>query len=76
MSQYLDNVRPLVTEAVYTQTKQRVEKFSQKDGVGEKVRNISDLRKLMNPEWIEKVSFRVSSTYLFSNDAQVVKIIL
>ena len=50
MSQYMDNVRPLVTEAVYTQTKQRVEKFSQKDGVGEKVRNISDFRKLMNPE--------------------------
>ena len=37
MAQYLDNVRPLVTEAVYLQTKQVVEKFSQKDGVGEKV---------------------------------------
>ena len=36
MTQYLDNVRPLVTEAVYLQTKQTVEKFSQRDGVGEK----------------------------------------
>ena len=37
MTQYLDSVRPLVTEAVYLQTKQIVEKFGQRDGVGEKV---------------------------------------
>ena len=37
MTRYLDSVRPLVTEAVYLQTKQIVEKFGQKDGVGEKV---------------------------------------
>ena len=53
MAQYLDNVRPLVSEAVYLQvrrgslrspwvnsdfqTKQVVERFGQRDGVGEKV---------------------------------------
>ena len=37
MTRYLDSVRPLVTEAVYLQTKQTVEKFGQRDGVGEKV---------------------------------------
>ena len=37
MTQYLDNIKPLVNESVYLQTKQIVDKFSMKDGVGEKV---------------------------------------
>jgi len=37
LAQYLDNVKPVVSEATFNQTKQIVEKFGMKDGVGEKV---------------------------------------
>ena len=37
LAQYLDNVKPIVNDATYAQTKHIVDKFGMKDGVGEKV---------------------------------------
>ena len=37
MAQYLDNIKPLVSDSVYQHTRSILDKFSAKDGVGEKV---------------------------------------
>ena len=44
MAQYLDNVKPLVSDVLYSETEGIVDKFSAKDGVGQKVMMVLEER--------------------------------
>ena len=51
MAQYLDNVKPLVSDTVYQHTRSILDKFSAKDGVGEKVMMVLEERQEKLDNW-------------------------
>ena len=50
-AQYLDNVKPLVSDSLYQETRNILEKFSAKDGVGEKVMLVLEERQEKLDNW-------------------------
>ena len=51
VAQYLDNIKPLVSESVYQHTRTILDKFSAKDGVGEKVMMLLEERQEKEDNW-------------------------
>lgn len=51
MAQYLDNIKPLVSDTVYQHTRTILDKFSAKDGVGEKVMMVLEERQEKLDNW-------------------------
>ena len=51
MAQYLDNVKPLVSDVLYSETEGIVDKFSAKDGVGQKVMMVLEERREKLDNW-------------------------
>ena len=51
MAQYLDNIKPLVSDTVYQHTRSILDKFSAKDGVGEKVMMVLEERQEKLDNW-------------------------
>ena len=51
LAQYLDNIRPLVTDTIYNEAKSIIDKFSAKDGVGEKVMMVLEERQAKTDNW-------------------------
>ena len=51
MAQYLDNIKPLVSDTVYQHTRSVLDKFSAKDGVGEKVMMVLEEKQEKLDNW-------------------------
>ena len=51
MAQYLDNIKPLVSDTVYQHTRAILDKFSAKDGVGEKVMMVLEEKQEKLDNW-------------------------
>ena len=62
LSQYLDNIKPIVQDGVYQQAKQIVDKFGMKDGVGEKAMLLLEERQEKMDNWA--YSYWLNDMYL------------